>query len=692
MLDGIPEENTPELLCRSGVDPADIVLIQVDETGEKSGDDRGISVGRDASGNAFVTGDNNSVKVVIYQSVSKRRQPEEAASAELGPNPYMGLLAFHEEDADRFFGREEQIARLWEKLRGLHQKSSQDSATPRLLPILGPSGSGKSPVARAAVNQRVAAGEDLGKVERVIDSFAHRKARLITLSSADETAEGRANKTAEVTHEALFDDWDSLRKWIDENRDSLKFKQRLGEAVREWEENARDESYLYGGQRLTRAEERAQQNAGELNQGESEFVAASGATQLARKLLETRQPEVIHGELSSKGKFALPAMVMLVANANYDSPVRHVDRGAAIAQWLLDHDGIESLVDLLRHTRWPDLRTHLIHNLPKLGATAELVIEQLDREHEVSVRRALILTLTEFPADSVSQPEKHAVVNQPLQRYEHDAAAYCNWLSQQEVIPEDQLCYLPNSDGVFDAGMAIAPDFHRRNGYRLPSEHEWEFACRAGSENAYCFGDSEAMLANYACFAENSDRTMFPVGSLKPNDFGLFDMHGNAWEWCQDSYRSLVPTDNPVEDLTVNDADCCVLRGGSFDTNAPLVRSAYRLLTYPDNRSNNVGFRVASTLRQTLESVAPESAVQTLVGCPAECAKCKVQAVVPRRAVCSSAKYKIGPAGLVGRKIRTPCRAIFVAMSPTVSFSHGFRRSRQRSRRWGQAYRIQFLR
>ncbi len=71
----------------------------------QAADDRGISVGRDASGNAFVTGDNNQVKVVIYQSVVERREPEEPRSTEIGPNPYMGLLAFHETDADRFFGR-----------------------------------------------------------------------------------------------------------------------------------------------------------------------------------------------------------------------------------------------------------------------------------------------------------------------------------------------------------------------------------------------------------------------------------------------------------------------------------------------------------------------------------------------------------------------------------------------------------
>jgi hypothetical protein len=76
------------------------------------GEDRGIRVGRDASGNAFVTGDNNQVRVVIYQSVAQRREVEEPSEAAIGPNPYMGLLAFDEEDADRFFGREKQITRL----------------------------------------------------------------------------------------------------------------------------------------------------------------------------------------------------------------------------------------------------------------------------------------------------------------------------------------------------------------------------------------------------------------------------------------------------------------------------------------------------------------------------------------------------------------------------------------------------
>lgn len=115
------------------------------------GDDQSVSVGRDASGNAFVTGDNNRVKVIIYQAIAQQRQHEEPRSTEIGPNPYMGLLAFHELDAGRFFGRRKQITRLWEKLRDLHQDSSRRSATHRFLSVLGPSGSGKSSVARAGL-------------------------------------------------------------------------------------------------------------------------------------------------------------------------------------------------------------------------------------------------------------------------------------------------------------------------------------------------------------------------------------------------------------------------------------------------------------------------------------------------------------------------------------------------------------
>ncbi|WP_414587918.1 ATP-binding protein [Scytonema sp. PCC 10023] len=114
-------------------------------------ENRSIRIEKDAISSAIISGDGN--KVVIYQYQQERQLNEEKVSTigEIGPNPYKGLLAFLEVDGDRYFGREKQIEKLWNLFRTLHENTSQTEAPLRLLPILGPSGSGKSSLARAGL-------------------------------------------------------------------------------------------------------------------------------------------------------------------------------------------------------------------------------------------------------------------------------------------------------------------------------------------------------------------------------------------------------------------------------------------------------------------------------------------------------------------------------------------------------------
>ena len=182
----------------------------------------------------------------------------------------------------------------------------------------------------------------------------------------------------------------------------------------------------------------------------------------------------------------------------------------------------------------------------------------------------------------------------------YDAAAYCNWLSREEGIPRDQWCYDP--DQSFAEGMTLVPDYLQRTGYRLPTEAEWEYACRAGTTTAYSFGTAVTLLGDYACYTDNAgDTGMLPVGTLRPNGAGLFDMPGNVLEWCQEAVMRYNPNLAMLEDLEQLDplinSSNRVLRGGSFDFRPLALRSANRFAYPPHERSNYFGFRAARTFR-----------------------------------------------------------------------------------------------
>jgi len=133
------------------------------------------------------------------------------------------------------------------------------------------------------------------------------------------------------------------------------------------------------------------------------------------------------------------------------------------------------------------------------------------------------------------------------------------------------------------------------NTYRLPTEAEWEYACRAGTMTQFCFGDDGTMLSQYAWYNDNSERETHPVGQKKANAWDLYDMHGNVWEWCQDCYG--VYTKHAVIDPRgPSSGSSRVYRGGSWYRNAGGCASAYRVSYDPSIRNGSLGFRLARDL------------------------------------------------------------------------------------------------
>ena len=131
--------------------------------------------------------------------------------------------------------------------------------------------------------------------------------------------------------------------------------------------------------------------------------------------------------------------------------------------------------------------------------------------------------------------------------------------------------------------------------YRLPTEAEWEYACRAGTTTAYSFGDDASEMGEYAWYKENAtvvgQKYAHTVGQKKPNPWGLYDMHGNVWEWCEDWY-GVYHADAATDPTGPSTGSLRVSRGGSWSYVAGLCRSAIRPWDLPSDRSR-YGFRVA---------------------------------------------------------------------------------------------------
>jgi formylglycine-generating enzyme required for sulfatase activity len=139
--------------------------------------------------------------------------------------------------------------------------------------------------------------------------------------------------------------------------------------------------------------------------------------------------------------------------------------------------------------------------------------------------------------------------------------------------------------------------------YRLPTEAEWEYACRAGSSSRFCFGEDEEALGDYAWYWPNSGKRPHPVGQKKPNAWGLHDMHGHVWELCEDSCdwrkekgRAGIHTDTyrgDMKDPLCRQGRYRIARGGDWMSPARSCRAAKRLICAPKSANTVRGFRLA---------------------------------------------------------------------------------------------------
>lgn len=205
----------------------------------------------------------------------------------------------------------------------------------------------------------------------------------------------------------------------------------------------------------------------------------------------------------------------------------------------------------------------------------EQPIHEVEIAYDIAMSKYLV-TVEEYmlfaQATGVEMPEEkhvHLGLNVPIRRLTWlSAVAYCKWLSERE-------------------GKT----------FRLPTEAEWEYACRAGSYTKYCFGDDVSELGDYAWYKENSLKVTHDVGTKKANAWGLYDMHGNIWEWCSDRYAEnyeTVPKDGSAH--MVRSEKGMVLRGGAWSAKPENLRSAVRINLGANSRNYFVGFRVVVEL------------------------------------------------------------------------------------------------
>jgi formylglycine-generating enzyme required for sulfatase activity len=249
----------------------------------------------------------------------------------------------------------------------------------------------------------------------------------------------------------------------------------------------------------------------------------------------------------------------------------------------LPHKGTLSLRDdVVRGTLLLDLGNNITMRFVIIPA-GEFLMGSSDNEtgqdgdegpqHTVRLSKPIAMAATEVTQEQYehvmgTNPSKFRALHNPVEQVSWaDAVAFCKKLSDE-------------------TGMNA----------RLPSEAQWEYACRAGAKTGFRFGEDDKRLGSYAWHIANSDSQTHPVATKKPNAWGLYDMHGNVYEWCRDWHNGY-PVNSMTDPEGPAEGTYRVLRGGAWHSNQEHCRSTNRYRNTPDYWFNGIGFRIVLELK-----------------------------------------------------------------------------------------------
>lgn len=259
----------------------------------------------------------------------------------------------------------------------------------------------------------------------------------------------------------------------------------------------------------------------------------------------------------------------------------------------------------------------------RIAAQERLRTKKIPRSFAVATKEVTVDQFLRFQADFRYQKSDSRRPDAPVNDVDWvQAAAYCRWLSEQEGITEDQMCYPPIDEICMTASkkpmMEFPEDYLTKTGYRLPTEAEWEYVCKAGTTTERYFGQTDQLISQHAWTNRNSivdsGVRLHPVGMLRPNDFGMFDILGNVMELCltrhdlendwendpkKDSEFRVEDIEDPIDVAEGVYSAARQLKGGSHLFEAYAARASHRdqyVRSYSSRPNPFIGFRVARTL------------------------------------------------------------------------------------------------